>query len=131
MSRPLCLLCLSSLGCQREPPLISVVAGHWEGYVDAGEGAWESDASFWMDEDEEYLSGWVRVRSEPQRFYDLLEATEVEIGISFAFIERGGVREMFLDALEPFDPFYGAFRSRWFCEGEPDGFCHQDGIFQY
>jgi hypothetical protein len=118
-------------GCQQDPPLIVSVAGDWVGYVQVGEEAWDADASLWLDEDEEFLDGWVRIRSEPQRFYDLHQADEVEIGIAFWFIERGGVREMYLDALEPFDPFYGAYRSRWFCEGEPDGFCHEDGIFRF
>lgn len=129
---------LMLFACREEepPPLAALVGGDFYGYVDVGEGQWPALASLVYDEEERVIvEATVEVEegaTGDTRTYALLDFNEFEIGLSFAFIEVGGVHEMFLDTLEPLAPFWwGSYRTRWFCEGEDDGYCNVDGLFRF
>lgn len=129
-------LMLSWFGCKDEPPpLAALVDGDFYGYVDVGEGQWPALASLSYDEEERAIVEAIVEIEEgdgTERSYQMIDFNEVEIGLSFAFIETAGVREMYLDALEPLEPFWwGSYRTRWFCAEEEDGYCNVDGLFRF
>src|SRR6186997_1953298 len=83
--------------CKKEEPPLSWLAIDWYGYLQIDEEPWLADASFSLDEDET-LRGEMEVEEpDESRSYQLLEANEVEIGLSLSFIQVGGVRELYLD----------------------------------
>lgn len=123
------MLLFGGCGPEEPPSLLAELDGDWVGEVGTPSGRWDVDASFAWDEAEQVLSGRFVVHEDPEdRAYVLLDAVSVDdLGVSLVGIQEGGVHELYVDALAPLDPFEALWRTRWFCAGSPDGYCHDDG----
>ncbi|MEQ1566968.1 MAG: hypothetical protein ABMA64_15100 [Myxococcota bacterium] len=110
------------------PSLLPALAGRWVGAVVVDEPR-PASASFEWDEDEQLLTGELELdEADGPRAFTVLEARSVEdLGVALSLIEVAGVREGFVDALVPLDPLRAVWRVRWFCAGEPDGYCDELG----
>jgi hypothetical protein len=125
--------------CHPEPPsLLPHLDGRWEGWVQTDAGGSEASADLRWDDEEEVLTGEIVVQEdEGDRVWTLLEGNSVEaFGITLLGVEQGGVRQLQVDALagedpdDPLNPLVASWRTKWFCAGEPDGYCHEDGGMQ-
>lgn len=124
----LCALCACK---EPEPTLAEPLGGSWYGYVDIDDVQSPALVDLVYSEEELTITEG-ELTIDERGTYTMLSFNEVEIGVSFAFIEVGGVHEVYLDALEPLTPFWwGQYRERWFCEGEGDGYCDVSGIFRF
>jgi hypothetical protein len=117
-------------GSDEAPNLLPELDGRWAGELSGDEGTVQATASFTWSEDAEALEGEVVIEeADGDRAFEVLEAVSVEeLGVGLMLAERGGVHELFLDALAPLDPFEGAWRDEWYC-GEGTGFCQLSGGF--